>query len=649
MVIHAGAGSGKTRVISHRVAYAVATGATDKRHVLVVTFTDKAAADMVQRLTKLRLTGVAVRTFHSAALAQLRFLWPDRHDGAPAPDVLASKPQLLVRIIRELPGGYRFTPSKDLADEIEWAKSRRLTPQTYADAAQSRVPPLPLELFVRAWKEYERAKDTAGRIDVDDMLLQTVELLETDDAAAQVVRERYGWFSVDEYQDTNPLQQRLLDLWLGDRKEICVVGDEDQTIHSFTGTSSDYLTGFADRYPGAAEFTLSRNYRSTPEVLALANRLLAADGRAKRLVAIRKSGPAPLIKHCYDGADELELITTRTRALLSEGVAGSEIAVLVRMNAQIPPIEAALTRARIPFQLRGEAFFARAEVKESVRLLRKLPRSLRGDQLRDALRARLRATLGFGSAEAGQGAESRERDASLTLLLDLVSGAIAESADIDPAGIADHLDVRAAEEGSGAADGVNLLTLHRAKGLEWDAVFLPALEEGSLPIRQADSDAELAEERRLLYVGLTRARRHVVLSWAERRIGPGDRESRKKPSRFLKDLEPPRPGAPVRPGRSPRTGTGPDGLTTELPGAPVAKRAGREAAVFELLQAWRLERSIEEAVAPSIIAHDSLLEAISQRRPSTPADLRRIPGLGPTKIERYGDEILAIVKSTAPG
>ena len=285
LVIHAGAGSGKTRVVSHRVAYAVATGAVDPRRVLVVTFTDKAAGEMAERLGALGLPGIAARTFHAAALAQLRHFWPTYHDGAPVPAVLDSKIPIVGRLARALPGGYRFTTAKDLADEIEWAKSRRLRPDTYTSGAGTRTPPIPGELFVRLWAAYEREKDRAGRLDFDDMLTRTVDLLESEEAAASTVRERYQWFSVDEYQDTNPLQQRLLELWLGDRDDVCVVGDEDQTIYSFAGATSVFLTGFADRFPAARRVTLDRNYRSSPEVLALANRLLAAEGRRKRLVA----------------------------------------------------------------------------------------------------------------------------------------------------------------------------------------------------------------------------------------------------------------------------------------------------------------------------------------------------------------------------
>ncbi len=247
---------------------------------------------MGARLATLGLPGIAARTFHAAALAQLRHFWPTRHDGAPAPAVLDSKIPIVGRLARGLPGGYRFTTAKDLADEIEWAKSRRLRPETYPAGAGDRRPPIPVELFVRLWTGYEREKDRAGRLDFDDMLTRTVDLLENDPAAAATVRARYGWFSVDEYQDTNPLQQRLLELWLGDRDDLCVVGDEDQTIYTFAGATSTFLTGFTDWFPAARQVTLDRNYRSSPAILALANRLLAAEGRRKRLVATQPSGPS---------------------------------------------------------------------------------------------------------------------------------------------------------------------------------------------------------------------------------------------------------------------------------------------------------------------------------------------------------------------
>ena len=650
LVIHAGAGSGKTRVISHRVAYAVATGAVDRRRILVVTFTDKAAGEMAQRLAALGLPGIAARTFHAAALAQLRHFWPEHHDGEPAPAVLESKIPILGRLARALPGGYRFTTAKDLADEIEWAKSRRLRPASYPAEARGRTPPIPMELFVRLWTEYERAKDRAGRLDFDDMLGRTVDLLETDPAAAETVRARYTWFSVDEYQDTNPLQQRLLELWLGDRDDLCVVGDEDQTIYSFAGATSAFLTGFAARFPAARSVILDRNYRSSPQILALANRLLAAEGRHKRLVSTRPDGPSPTFRRCADDRAELRLLVATIRRLVEEGTPPAEIAILVRVNAQVPPIEAALTQAGIPFRVRGQRFFERPEVRESIRVLRRLPSSTRGPQLVEAFEARLRQDLGFEPDGDTAGRETRERTASLALLLEMAREAVgtehpaAATPGLDAAALVEAFEARAAAEAAGSADGVNLLTLHRAKGLEWDAVFLPGLEEGTLPIRQAAEDEEaLAEERRLLYVGLTRARRHLALSWAEQRAGAGDRFSHRRPSRFLHALEGDRRAGPQAPGA-------PGGVrasrVTVVPGAPIARRPPIRPADPPLmtdLRAWRSARARDDGVPAYVVAPDALLEALVELRPASMASLRRVKGIGPARLDRYGDEILSVL------
>ena len=653
LVIHAGAGSGKTQVISHRVAYAVATGAVDRRRILVVTFTDKAAGEMAQRLAALGLPGIAARTFHAAALAQLRHFWPEHHDGEPAPAVLESKIPIIGRLARALPGGYRFTTAKDLADEIEWAKSRRLRPASYPTGARDRTPPIPMELFIRLWTEYERAKDRAGRLDFDDMLGRTVDLLETDPAVAETVRARYTWFSVDEYQDTNPLQQRLLELWLGERDDLCVVGDEDQTIYTFAGATSAFLTGFAARFPAARSVTLDRNYRSSPQILALANRLLAAQGRHKRLVATRPDGPNPTIRRCSDDRAELRFIVATIQRLMEGGTPPAEIAVLVRINAQVPPIEAALTKAGIPFRVRGQRFFERPEVRESLRVLRRLPAATRGPRLLEAFELRLREDLGFEPEGDAAGAEARERTASLALLLEMAREAVgtesaaAKTPGPDAPALVAAFEARAVAEAAGSADGVNLLTLHRAKGLEWDAVFLPGLEEGTLPIRQAAEDDEaLAEERRLLYVGLTRARRLLALSWAEQRAGAGDRSSHRRPSRFLRALEVDRGagvqglGAPGVPGRVRAS------RVTVIPGSPIARRPLSRPTDHPLmadLRAWRSARARDDSVPAYVVAPDALLETLVELRPASMASLRRVKGIGPARLDRYGDEILAVL------
>jgi len=621
VVIHAGAGTGKTRVISHRVAYAAATGAVDPKQVLVVTFTDKAATEMGHRLRQLGMPQVQASTFHAAARRQLAHFWPQVH-GIDLPGVLDSKLRIIAPLARSLPGGYKFTPAKDLADEIEWAKVRRQTPATYAP---EREPPVPADVFTGLWRRYERAKERANRIDFEDMLTRAVELYETDASALGLTHRRYSWFSVDEYQDTNRLQEDLLALWVGERRDLCVVGDPDQTIYSFTGASSDYLTTFADRYDGARVVRLSENYRSTPEVIALANRLIP--GRELRSSAA--DGPMPELLTYADADAERDGIVGRIQRLVADRVPITEIAILVRTNAQLVAFEAALTAAELPFTVRGVRFFARPDVRAAIRALR----TDATGRLARIVATRWRTELGFDEADppgGGSGAEARDRHAALGTLLTIARSVEAERPDATVADFVAELARRDTAEAGAAGDGVTLSTIHRAKGLEWDAVFLPQLEEGTLPIRQSASDADaLAEERRLLYVGITRARRHLVLSWAGSR--PGARgSSRARPSRFIAELWPNAVAKrPPKPGQTPST--------FELSAA--------DEPLLEKLIEWRRNRARADGVPAYVVADNKTLAAIASRRPSDGAALLGVPGIGQRKVATYGDEILTIVGS----
>jgi len=648
LCILAGAGSGKTRVISRRVAYAIATGAVHPSHVLVVTFTDKAANEMRERLAALGFPGVQAQTFHAAAFRQLRYFWSRLSDSR-LPEVLDSKAPLLAPLQRSLPGGYKFTAVKDLADELEWAKARRLDPSSYQATveAMGRTPPIPGDLFAGLFRRYERAKERAGRIDFEDMLVRMLEGFERREDVAEEFRGQYRSFSVDEYQDTNPLQQALLEAWLGERRDLAVVGDEDQTIYTFTGATSEYLTGFTRRFPEARLVRLEENYRSSPEVLALANRLLAATpGRGpaggKRLVATRPSGPEPTVA-AFENADrEVGAVAAEIGRLARAGVDLDEVAVLVRTNAQIPPFEEALAATGIRYQVRGELFFRRTEVLRAIGVLRSRSARAAGGGLVDALEAIWFERFGFRRDEEPDGEEARQRHASLVTLLGIAerlearpggSGAEEEAADA-VAGMALFLEEvgrRAAQEAEGTGGGVNLLTYHRAKGLEFDAVLLPAVEEGVLPIRQASTPAEVAEERRLLYVGLTRARVHLWLSWAARRAGPSGREQSRKPSRFLDDLVPPG-GSRVRP-RAVATGMTRTGRASVRADGPLA----------EQLRAWRRKRAEADGVPAYVVFNDRTLAALSERQPRSRGELLAVEGIGPSKLDRYGDELLALL------
>ncbi len=680
LCILAGAGSGKTRVISRRVAYALATGVVRPRDVLVVTFTDKAAGEMAGRLAGLGHRGVAAATFHAAALRQLRHFWPRVH-GTEAPEILASKAPILAPLAAGLPGGYRYLAVRDLAAEIEWAKARRIAAASYEATAEGigRDAPLPPDLMARLYRRYESAKERARRIDFEDMLELTIGLIETDTTVADEVRDRYRWFSVDEYQDTNPLQQALLDAWLGGRDDLAVVGDEDQTIYTFTGASSDYLVRFGERYPQARFVTLERNYRSTPEVLGLANRILAAGRSAtderepnrpprppKRLVPSRPSGPTPEIRWFAGAEAETAAIVDAVRGLARAGVAHGAMAVLVRTNAQLPGFEEAFGRAGIPFHVRGERFFGRPEVRRAmrvagalaaretrVRAAREAPDAPGRDDransseaptnetsLVDRLAAAFERELGVRRDAMPDGDAAAERHAAVVTLLELAGDIAAIDPAADVASFVAEVDRRAAIEVGGTAAGVELLTLHRAKGLEWEAVFLPALEEGTLPIRQATEPAELAEERRLLYVGITRARRYLWLSWATSRAGPTGREGRRARSRFLDGLAPRKVSATREAAPSPTRTAG--ALSGSAPARQKVDPADRSP-LSNALRAWRTARARSDSVAPFIIFHDTTIEAIAAARPRSIAELRRVPGVGPTKLDRYGDEVIEVV------
>lgn len=636
VAIIAGAGSGKTRVVSHRAAYAVATGVVDERKILLVTFTEKAAGEMAGRVRDLGLEQVMARTFHSAALAQLRYFWPDRHGGADLPDVMADKWRIVSPLARSLPGGYRFTPARDFMDEIEWAKSRRLTPDTYEKRAVGRTPPTTMDLFVRLFRDYEHTKQRRGLIDFDDILGLTVELLEEDEEAASTVRSRYDWFTVDEYQDTTPLQARLLELWLGERRDLCVVGDEDQTIYTFAGATPEHLVGFGRRYQEARVIPLLSNYRSSPQVLSLANRLLASAGRDKALVATLEDGPEPIVRSFGTDAEEAAWVVARVRSLLAEGVDASEIAVLLRLNAQTVGFEEAFARAGIPYQLRGKRFFERREVKAALRALDRVSPGARGAALVAEVRNVWNSQLGFDPDETPDGREARERHATLSTLLAILSELAEGEGGRDGEAVLAELGVRAARESSDEGGGVELLTLHRAKGLEWDAVFLPALEEGTLPISHVGDDADaLAEERRLLYVGITRARRHLALTWAQQRVSSNGSLQRRTMSRFLGALGASSPAPVARPGSErPRM----------EPGAARARLGADDAVLFDALRAWRLERAREEKVSPFIVAYDTVLAQVAERRPQSAGELLAIPGIGQGKVDKYGQDILAIVR-----
>ncbi|MYR56084.1 UvrD-helicase domain-containing protein, partial [Streptomyces sp. SID625] len=550
----AGAGTGKTRAITHRIAYGVRAGILQPSTVLAVTFTNRAAGEMRGRLRQLGAQGVQARTFHSAALRQLQYFWPKAIGGS-MPRLVDRKIQLVADAAAACRVRLDRGELRDAAAEIEWAKVTQTVPADYALAAAKagRDTPRDAAELAQLYSVYEDLKRDRSVIDFEDVLLLTVAILQDRRDVAEQIRAQYQHFVVDEYQDVSPLQQRLLELWLGERDSLCVVGDASQTIYSFTGATPDHLLDFRVRHPGATVVKLVRDYRSTPQVVHLANGLLAlARGRAAdhrlELVSQRPAGPEPEYTAYADEPAEAEGAARRIRDLIASGVPASGIAILFRTNAQSETYEQALADAGVPYQLRGaERFFDRPEVRKAGIALRAAARFGGNDALLDDtvdLPSQVRAVLsGEGwtpQPPAGSGAV-RESWESLAALVNLARDFAAARPGATLSDLVAELDERANAQHAPTVEGVTLASLHSAKGLEWDAVFLVGVAEGMMPITYARTDEQIEEERRLLYVGVTRARERLFVSWSLTRT-PGGRPNR-RPSRFLDGLRPGTVGA----------------------------------------------------------------------------------------------------------
>ena len=604
--ILAGAGSGKTTTITRRIAVQVLSGAFRADEILAVTFTDKAAGVMRARLSALGVGGVEARTFHAAALSHLH-----RYAPGTVGRILPTKALLLRQIANSLPPPYKFRPAGDLATEIERAKARRVRPDSYLTALDGHEPPIPANLMHTVYREYERRKEQRGEIDFEDVLELTIRLLETDEQARADVRSRYGAFTVDEYQDVNLLQQTLLDLWLGPRDDVCVVGDDYQSIYGFTGASPQWLLGVSERLPGATVVRLEDNYRSSPQVLELANRLVSQLGGAEKVLrATLADGPQPVVRPFAGPEAEDAWLVEELQTLATSGVPLEEVAILCRTNARLADFEEVLHEAGLPFQ--GSSLLEREAARRLLRLLERSEST--------GVAARVRAL----ALEAGWletlpdklGERELTRQADLRRLVKIA--AELDDGDITGAGFAAELR-RRFDPGGAGAHGVHLLTYHRAKGLEFEAVFLPRLDEKELPSRLARTAGDVAEERRLLYVGITRARRRLSVTWSRR------------PSMFLAELGVP----PVR-----------------VVAAPRAERPPRNTSpAAEALRRWRLERARADEVPPYVVFPDRTIDELLARRPETVAELASIHGLGPARVGRYGEDLLTVLGRAleAPG
>ena len=656
----AGAGTGKTRAITHRIAYGVACGLYVPSRVLAVTFTTRAAGEMRGRLQRLGAAGVQARTFHSAALRQARYFWPKVYGGE-LPQLVDSKLGMVATAARRNRVPTDAAVLRDLAAEIEWSKVSNVRPDDYAEVAKAKgrlVGDVDPATIAHVFGSYEEVKREAGRMDMEDVLLCAAAVLTEDERVAAEVRRRYHHFVVDEFQDVSPVQWALLKLWLGDRDELCVVGDPAQTIYSFAGASDRYLHDLPKHFPGTTTVELVRNYRSTPQVLAAANTLVRhGSTTAVQLRSQSESGPEVAYREHPDEVAEAQSVVAEIRRLVDAGTPPGEVAVLFRINAQSEVFEAALADAGLPYVVRGaERFFERPEVRQAIALVRG---AARAEDVPDDVVDHVRGVvsgMGWTPEPPASRGSVRDRWESLQALVDLVATFVREHPGAGMSELVTDLDRRASERHAPVADAVTVATLHAAKGLEWDAVFLCGAVEGTLPITYAlDSLTAVEEERRLCYVGMTRARRHLSISWAAAR-NPGGRATR-RPSRFLDGLRPETASPSTTSGSRTRRSRHPLPTTCRTCGAPLTavseRKVGRckscpptyDEALFERLRAWRLEIARAEALPAFTVFTDATLVAIAESMPRSPEELLRVSGVGESKRVKYGDAVLEILAS----
>ena len=519
----AGAGTGKTRAITHRIAYAAAIGTMDPQKVLALTFTARAAGEMRARLRSLGVPTVAARTLHSAALKQLLFFWPTVFGGR-TPDLITSKSGFITEAIRRagLTSSLSITNRelmRDIASEIEWAKVSEVAPEDFLNEISQRItkPRVNAEQLVQLYVAYESIKKQELAIDFEDVLLLCAAMVEEEREVRERIQNQYRYFTIDEYQDVSPVQQRLINAWLGTRNDICVVGDPAQTIYSFAGATPVFLNTFTQRFPDAEVIRLSTGYRSTPEITFAANSLLRSASMGQELTAINSHGSKPLVQGFKDESAEIAGVSREINALLAAGTEPQEIAILARTNNQLKAMEREFNREAIPYQVRNtERFFDRTDVREFLKHVRQasvIPSE--GSEWIDELRS---IAQPFLTGESIDGIAAllhlgRELDSDPQFQPKSLRGYLREVED------------RVSQNNPPTMPVITLATLHAAKGLEWERVFLIGASEGILPLTNSATltDAMLAEERRLFYVGMTRAKADLHISY------------RGEPSRFIRE------------------------------------------------------------------------------------------------------------------
>jgi len=655
LVVLAGAGTGKTRAITHRIAYGAHTGQLPAQHVLALTFTAKAAGEMRSRLRGLGVPQVQARTFHSAALRQLRYFWSEFAQG-PFPELMDGKFGPLRRILSELGIEPERETIRDVAAELEYAAVNLVGIDDYPQFAQSReLPPgIDTTAMVAIMRAYADHKTTNRLIDYQDVLLILSGVMASTPHIAAKIHQQYRHFVVDEFQDVSPIQYELLKNWLGERDSLCVVGDPAQTIYTFAGARDSYLMNLGNVLPQARTISLVRNYRSTPPIVEAANKVLAHTGRNRMVLQPQRSGGvAPTFHEYPDDASEATGVAQRIAAQISSGVPASDIAILFRTNGQSPAFEHALDEHGIHYLVRGgEQFFARPEIRQAGALLRANMSQGKTGQL-DTVVADLLTTLGWQEVGPRVHGAVRARWESLNALVNLAKQ-MQQDSDM-PVPLSEfvaELEQRAEAQHAPSVQGVTLASVHAAKGLEWPHVYLVGMSEGLMPISYASTPLAVAEERRLFYVAVTRAQDTLTVSWSQARQASA--QSTRKPSRFIGEMRGHTPTQRERRQQARASSTRACGCGNALVSAQERRnRVCHECSqavdenMVNTLKEWRTQTARELDVPAYMVLTTATLMSIAQARPQSLDELGQVSGIGPVKLGQFGDDILEAVRSSS--
>lgn len=640
--IRAGAGSGKTRTITHRIAYGIARGDYQPDSVLAVTFTAKAAAEMRYRLHQLGADGVTVNTFHAEALKQIRHYWPTAVGGT-LPKIIEYKSSLIASTLQQLKLPNDKNTIRDISAELEWAAVNMIDDETYLENAQERLlpPGIETEKMPEIMRTYRQAKQQKNGIDFEDVLLICAGMiLERSDIASQI-RKKYKYLTIDEYQDLSPLQFFLLEQWLGENQNICVVGDASQTIYSFAGATPRYLLEFDKKWPKARNFQLENNYRSSSEIIRLANQIINEDNStAKHAITLKAQQPAgvPITIDAYEtDQEEAEKVAEQIKNRLLKGEKAKNIAILYRTNVQSVPLEQALTAFGIPFTIKGDKpFFQRPEILKTIHALRQIQITQPEKDIVDAVTDAI-VEQGWKQNPPEKLSQSlAEKQQSLNEMLNIAKER--EERVYDLADFLEEIDKLIKFEHSPAGDKITLCSAHAAKGLEWKTVYLVGASEGLIPFLKAKSEEEKREERRLAYVITTRAQKELHISYA---VCRENGSKKRQISRFFKSWQ----QAHKQPTLE---------VNQPVQNVYIRKNARekilenstiKEQKLFEELVQWRLKLAQETGKPAYMIFTDLSLAEIAQQCPQNTEELLRIRGVGAVKSRKYGKEIFRIIRN----